>query len=325
MVAVVQTDLNFEEFITSVNRKLIGNISFIALIYSVIGFLLYLFLKEILKKEENFSATQKKYNVELEIQVEKRTQDLNISNKKLTDLNKELESFFYSTSHDIRGPLCRILGLSSLAKIEDNKQELVELIEIESLKMDHILKKMILVNNIRTKTLKIETVSVSDKVNTIITDVKKTHHQTKAELVIKTETQTLKNFNSDHIILDTILYNLIDNAFKFSDTKNPKIKVSSSIDKNAILSLTVSNNGLKFTKVELEHAFELFKNASDYTNTTDGIKLGLYTIKTAVDKLNGIIEIETDSNDMTQIKVLIPDFYIVDEIKETLALAETIN
>ena len=325
VVAVVQTDLNFEEFITSVNRKLIGNISFIVLIYSVIGFLLYLFLKEILKKEENFSATQKKYNTELEVQVEKRTQDLNISNKKLTDVNKELESFFYSTSHDIRGPLCRILGLSSLAKIEDNKQELVELIEIESLKMDNILKKMILVNNIRTKTLKIETVSVSDKVNTIITDIKKTHHQTKAELVIKTETQTLKTFNSDNIILDTILYNLIDNAFKFSDTKNPKIKVSSFIDKNAILSLTVSNNGLKFTKQELEHAFELFKNASDYTNTTDGIKLGLYTIKTAVDKLNGIIEIETDSSDMTQIKVLIPDFYIVDEIKETLTLAEKIN
>lgn len=321
VVAVVQADQNFEEFMVDVNQKLVGNLSIILLIYTVIGFLLYLFLKEVLKKEEEFSKTQQSYSSELEKQVAKRTQELNILNKKLTDVNKELESFFYSTSHDIRGPLCRILGLSSLAKSEDDKQELVELIEMESLKMDNMLKKMILVNNIRTKTLKIESVSISDKVHTILSDVKKIHLLDKAELVIKTETQTLKKFNSDTKILDTILFSLIDNAFKFSENTHPKIKVSSFIDENGVLSLTVANNGSKFSKGELKHAFELFKNASDYSDTTDGIKLGLYTIKTAVDKLNGIIHIETDINDMTEVKVLIPDYHIADEIKETLKVA----
>lgn len=323
VVAVVQTDLNFEEFIVAVNRKLVGNIFIIILIYSVIGFLLYIFLKDVLLKEANFSEAQKKYNAELEIEVAKRTQELNIANKKLIEVNKELESFFYSTSHDIRGPLCRILGLSSLAKNEDDKQELIELIEIESIKMDNMLKKMILVNNVRTKTLQIEVVSISDKAHNAINNVKKNHLQSKAELVIKTETQTLKDFNSDATILDTILFNLIDNAFKYSDVKNPKIIVSSFIDENGILSLIVANNGSKFTKQELQHAFELFKNSSDYTNTTDGIKLGLYTIKTAVDKLNGLIQIETDDNDMTQVKVLIPDYHIVDELKAEFLKIET--
>lgn len=325
VVAVVQTDQNFEEFMFDVNQKLIGNLSIILLIYTVIGFFLYLFLKEVLKKEEDFSKTQKKYNDELEIQVAKRTQELNISNKKILDVNKELESFFYSTSHDIRGPLCRILGLSALAKSEDDKQELVELIEMESQKMDNMLKKMILVNNIRTKTLQIESISVSDKIHTILSEVKKTHHNTKAELLIKTETQTFNKFNSDPKVIETILFSLIDNAFKFSDVKHPKIKVTSLIDKNGILSLTVANNGSKFTKNELEHAFELFKNASDYNDTTDGIKLGLYTIKTAVDKLNGIIHIDTEIDNMTEIKVLIPDFYITDEIKDTFAASTSVS
>ena len=89
--------------------------------------------------------------------------------------------------------------------------------------------------------------------------------------------------------------------------------------------LSVANNGSKFSDVEIKHAFELFKNASNYRDIKDGIRLGLYTVKIAINKLNGSVQIETDCNDMTKIKVLIPDYYIVDEIKETLALAEKIN
>jgi signal transduction histidine kinase len=319
VVAIIQVDQNFEEFMIEVNKKLIGNISFIALIYSVIGFLLYLFLKEVLQKEEVYSLTQQKYKQELEEQVNHRTKELSVVNKKLVDVNKELESFFYSTSHDIRGPLCRILGLSSLAKSEDDKQELVEMIEIESQKMDNMLKKMILVNNLRTKELKIEPVFVCDTVNTVLSKIKKKYHQSKAEVVIKTETQTLKQFNSDTQIIESIICNLLDNAFKFSDGINPKIAISSFIDKNGILSLTVANNGLEFTAKEMKHAFELFKNASLKDGDADGIRLGLYTIKTALDKLNGVIEINTNVQNMTEIKVLIPDFYIGHKIELLIA------
>ena len=319
VVAIIQTDQNFEEFMTDVNKKLIGNISFIALIYSVIGFLLYLFLKEVLKKEEDYNSTQKKYKQELEEQVNHRTKELSVVNKKLLIVNKELESFFYSTSHDIRGPLCRILGLSSLAKSEDDKQELVEMIEIESQKMDNMLKKMILVNNLRTKELKIENVFAGDIVNTVLSNLKKKYHQSKAEVVIKTEPQYSKQFSSDVEIIESIICNLLDNAFKFSDGVNPKIAISYFIDKNGILSRTVANNGLEFTQKEMKHAFELFKNASLKDGDADGIRLGLYTIKIALDKLNGVIEINSNTKNMTEIKVLIPDFYFGDKINLMVA------
>ncbi len=220
VVAIVQADQNFEEFMIDVNHKLIGNISFIILIYSVFGFLLYLFLKQVLEREEVYTSDQSKHKEELEIQVNKRTQELNISNKKLHSVNKELESFFYSTSHDIRGPLCRILGLSFLAKIEDDKQELVEMIEIESQKMDNMLKKMISVNNLRIKTLKIENVLVSDMVNNVLFKTKKKYDASKAEVIIKTETQSLNKFNSDKEIIESIVFNLLDNAFKWNFKPN---------------------------------------------------------------------------------------------------------
>ena len=309
-VGVVQADRNFSEFMLSVRWMLIKNISFALLIYSVIGVLLYLFLKEILKKEEEYKISQTNYNHELEMEVDKRTKELNVLNSKLKAVNNELSSFFYSTSHDIRGPLCRILGLSSLAKEEDDNQELVELIEIESQKMDDMLKKMILVNNLRTKTLVIEPVVVSDTINHILSVINKKYLKAKAEITIKTETQSLNKFHSDAEILESIITNILDNAFKFSDIKKPKININTFIDSNGILSLSISNNGIKFTEKEKEHAFELFKNKGQ----ADGIRLGLYTIKTAIDKLNGIVSIE-DQDQSTEIKVLIPDFYIIKDFE----------
>ncbi|MBU0695445.1 MAG: HAMP domain-containing histidine kinase [Bacteroidetes bacterium] len=309
-VAVVQADQNFKEFMLNVKWMLIKNISIVLIIYSAIGFLLYLFLKEILQKEENYTASQNNYNKELETQVDKRTKELNILNAKLKGVNNELSSFFYSTSHDIRGPLCRILGLSSLAKSEDDKQELVELIEIESQKMDDMLKKMILVNNLRTKNLQIEPVVIADMMNNILSVLNKKYRTTKAEITIQTETQSLNKFHSDTEILESIFTNILDNAFKFSDIKKPKININTFIDSNGILSLSISNNGIKFTKNEKEHAFELFKNKGQ----ADGIRLGLYTIKTAVDKLNGIVSIE-DQDQLTEIKVLIPDYYIIKDFE----------
>lgn len=312
-IAVVQTDQNFNDFMASVKFQLIENIFVVILIYSVIGILLYFFLKEVLKQEDLFIKTQQNYNSQLSEEVNLRTSELNVLNAKLKAVNNELSSFFYSTSHDIRGPLCRILGLSSLAKDEEDKQELVELIEIESQKMDNMLKKMILVNNLRTKNLAIEPVAVADTLNNILASMNKKYHKTKAEINIKTETQSLNQFNSDKEILASIISNLLDNAFKFSDGEHPKININSFIDKNGILSLTVANNGLKFSETEKIHAFELFKNANN-NGDTDGIRLGLYTIKTSVDKLNGLVDIE-EEKDMTLLKVLIPDFYIMKDVE----------
>ncbi|MBD3749708.1 MAG: HAMP domain-containing histidine kinase [Sphingobacteriales bacterium] len=308
-VAVVQTDENFNDFMASVKFQLIENIVIVILIYSAIGILLYFFLKEVLKQEDAFIKTQQNYNTKLSEEVEVRTSELNVLNTKLKAVNNELSSFFYSTSHDIRGPLCRILGLSSLAKDEEDKQGLVELIEIESQKMDNMLKKMILVNNLRTKNLDIEPLSVADTVNNILSQMNKKYYKTKAEINIRTETQSLNQFNSDKEILQSIISHLLDNAFKFSDGVHPKININSFIDKNGILSLTVANNGLRFSEKEKTHAFELFKNANN-NGDAEGIRLGLYTIKTSVDKLNGLVDIE-EENEMTVLKVLIPDFYII--------------
>ncbi|MBC7653288.1 MAG: HAMP domain-containing histidine kinase [Oligoflexus sp.] len=308
VVAVVQIDKNFQEFLKDINNQFFNNIIFIILVYSVIGFFLYIFLKDVLHKEETHNKIQKNYKNELEIEVKQRTLDLNKANIQLTKVNNELESFFYSTSHDIRGPLCRILGLTSLAKFEDDKQEIVDMIEIESQKMDEMLKKMVLVNGIRTKPLDIEEILVYDKINQILNQVKSKYKYAKADIKIKLDTQSLKKFHSDTEIFESIVTNILDNAFKFSDGLSPKIIINSFVDNDGIFCLTVENNGKTFSEIELKNAFEFFKKAHK-KGDMDTIRLGLYTIKNCVDKLNGVVDISY-KNDLTMVKVLIPDYHL---------------
>ncbi|MFC5284993.1 sensor histidine kinase [Pedobacter alpinus] len=316
VVAVVQIDKNFEEFKDDIFHDLINNILLVIVFYAFIGVLLYLFLKSLLIKEENYNKAQNEYTDILAKEVELRTKELSLINKKLNKVNKELESFFYSTSHDIRGPLCRILGLSSLAKIETDKQELVEMIEIESQKMDEMLKKMILVNNIRTKDLKIVSIDVNNRLNEILSGINNKYKLDKHDVIVKTQSQSLNNFNCDIELFDSIVINLLDNAFKFSKPGNPIVKINSFIDQSGILSLSVINNGKSFSEIEKDNAFELFKRANKQGDM-DTIRLGLYSIKTALDRINGLIDIYPKNN-LTEIRVMIPNSNASEAINELI-------
>ena len=316
VVAVVQLDKNFSEFKSDITNRLIKNILVIFVCYSVIGFLLFLFLKDILGKEEIYIRSQTEYTEILTTEVDLRTRELSVANDKLNKLNKELESFFYSTSHDIRGPLCRILGLSSLAKMETDKQQFVELIEQESQKMDEMLKKMILVNNIRTKNLSVSPIKVSETVGLALTGLKAKYKFEKQEIVFVTKSNHLNGFNCDLELFESIIVNLLDNAFKFCDETNPIIKVNSFIDDNGIFSLSVKNNGKVFSEIERNNAFELFKRANKQGDM-DTLRLGLYAIKTSLDRLNGLIDIYSEES-FTEIRVMIPDYLMNEKINRDL-------
>ncbi len=321
VVAVVQLDKDFSDFKAGIMQKLITNVFLILICYSVIGAILYFFLKDALVKEERYVSSQKEYNLILEKEVSMRTHELSLSNAKLHKLNKELESFFYSTSHDIRGPLCRILGLSSLAKIETDKQMLVEMIELESQKMDDMLKKMILVNNIRTKDLKIKNINVAKDTAVILAGLREKYLFKKEKITIDIKSERSNSFNCDAELFESIVVNLLDNAFKFCDHNNPIIKINSFIDENGIFSFSVKNNGKVFSEIEKENAFELFKRANKMGDM-DTLRLGLYAIKTSLDRLNGLIDIYTEDG-FTEIRVMVPDNLMTEKINTELQKQST--
>jgi signal transduction histidine kinase len=310
VVAIVQVDENFDEFLNEINKELIKNILFNVFIYSIVGILLFIFLNDVLKKEKNFNLTQLEYKKQLESEVKVRTKELIISNNQLKKVNNELESFFYSTSHDIRGPLSRILGLSHLAKIDEDYMQILDMIEIESYKMDDMLKKMIVVNNLRTKQIQIETVKTKNILEDVLSSINDNYKEKQVHIKLEYN-NAVDFFNTDKEILKALFTNAIDNAFKFSDQDQPKVFINANIDKDHILKISIANNGKTFSDIEKQNAFDIFKRANKFGDT-DTIRLGLYTIKNCTDKLNGIVQINDIKDGFTSLIIVIPDYIIAE-------------
>ena len=103
--------------------------------------------KELNKIQAELQAT----NVNLEKLVDERTDALKEAVDSLIQVNEELDTFIYRASHDLLGPIARLKGLSMLLRQSQNTNpdKYIELIDSVSIYMDRVLRKLILVHDMR--------------------------------------------------------------------------------------------------------------------------------------------------------------------------------
>lgn len=109
----------------------------------------------------------------------------------------------------------------------------------------------------------------------------------------------------DKIHMLNLLYNLIDNAIKYT-LNNPKISVCTWNENNSIV-ISVKDNGIGISK---EHQQNIFKNLyrvpTGDIHEVRGFGLGLYYVKTIINEFNGTIEITSELGKGSVFEVLIP-------------------
>lgn len=118
--------------------------------------------------------------------------------------------------------------------------------------------------------------------------------------------------------LSQAIFNLIDNALKYTPsigttpetrdvrTKQGKIKIETKSD-NKYISFTVSDNGIGIPQKELKKMFKKFSRASNAKNMyTDGSGLELFIIKKIIDGHHGKITVESKLNKGTKFTIFLP-------------------
>ena len=109
----------------------------------------------------------------------------------------------------------------------------------------------------------------------------------------------------DKIHMLNLLYNLIDNAIKYT-LNNPKISVCTWNENNSIV-ISVKDNGIGISK---EHQQNIFKNLyrvpTGDIHEVRGFGLGLYYVKTIINEFNGTIEITSELGKGSVFEALIP-------------------
>lgn len=192
-------------------------------------------------------------NQNLEKIVAKRTEALELA-------NRELESFAYSVSHDLRAPLRAIEGffgflMQEIAEIStplsNNAQHYQERIRFNILKMNLLIDDLLNLSRVGTQELSLQSVDMSDLAREIV-------NEQLAENLGKSTTITIApamTCIADKALLKIALTNLFSNALKYTSTViQPTIRFSS-MDKDNERVYFIKDNGIGF---DMQYASKLF-------------------------------------------------------------------
>ena len=241
-------------------------------------------------------------NKKLDGMVQVKTKELSSTNIQLVKSRNELDSFLYRTSHDIRGPIATLLGLTSLAKLEakDNlMSSYLDKINITAEKLNEIISRLTNVSQINSQPLDIKDINLFHTINEVVDDLKPDCKG----ISFKLAGPPPNRIKTDKILFKIILENLLENSFKFSDTVENTPFVELDIRQNGNLEFTVTDNGVGIEPEYKDKIFDLFFVAHEKDR---GSGIGLYQTMLATQKLKGSVELIKNKKP-TQFKVTFPD------------------
>lgn len=231
---------------------------------------------------------------------------LTVKNKDLQRAYDELDKFAYSVTHDIRGPLSGILGAlnlsSDMSEIAEIK-EMLALMKRSVKKLDTFIQGMHEYYSYQRGELRITEVDF----NRIADDVKDLYKvfATANNIQFNINLDIREQFRNDEIVVKAIINNLLSNAFKYQKTDAAVKSVELNIEASrGLAKIIVSDNGIGIPQEYIGNIFNLFFRASHLGN---GSGFGLYNVKSALLKLNGDIEVESEENSGTKFTVTIPN------------------
>jgi signal transduction histidine kinase len=220
----------------------------------------------------------------------------------LRKTNKELDSFIYSTSHDLRAPVASVLGLVNVARIDtrDAKSlEFLNLIEGRIQKLDHVITDILNLSRVKKTELRYENVDFNALLADSMADVK--FLEGSRQIEIRYFESPGNRFIGDYSLTKMVLGNLLSNAVKYhSPTKaDPYIEVQ--FEKaDGQVSFVVADNGEGIDAEHHKKIFDMFYRASE---KSQGTGLGLYIVKETLARIGGSVVVKSRRGTGTTFKV----------------------
>jgi signal transduction histidine kinase len=241
-------------------------------------------------EKQNEALTLK--NEGLEIEIKKRTAEL-------VEYNQQLEQFAFMSSHNLRAPIARILGLSNVLEITKDEHDEIMIrksLIVSARELDRVVKDLTTILEIRkSNTSILVDIDLREELNLILINLEKE--------IAETKTTILSDFTEAYLIrtirpyLDSILINLISNAIKYRhENRTPEIQIKTELV-DEYFCLTIKDNGLGIDLAK--HKDKLFTLYSRFHHHVEGKGLGLYLVKIQAESLGGKVEVASDLNSGT--------------------------
>ena len=230
-------------------------------------------------------------NNELEQRVLERTSQLELA-------IKNLDSFSYSVSHDLRAPIRAIDGYSNLLitdysdKLEDEGRRYLEKIHSSIMRMNQLIDDLFNLSHASRIEIELESINLSEMAEKIFEEQKNQYPNKKVEFIVSKDL----SYVTDPRLTNILLSNLISNALKYS-IKNETVTIT--FDKTIIEGdcvFFVKDNGTGFDMKYIDKIFLPFSrlhNSDEYPGTG----IGLAIVQRVINRLGGQIWAESKPNE----------------------------
>ncbi|MEJ2033615.1 MAG: GAF domain-containing protein, partial [Deltaproteobacteria bacterium] len=238
---------------------------------------------EIEKKRSEAEEALRVLNEELDLRVKGRTAELR-------EVNKELEAFIYSVSHDLRAPLrtvsefARIVKEDYADKIDEQGRDYLTRVSMGAAKMSRLIDDLLYLSRITRQELVRSSVDISEAARAVVKELCEAQPDRSVEVEIEPELFA----QADPRLIEVALSNIIGNAWKFT-AKSAEARVEfGTIEKEGKTVYYVRDNGAGFDPKYAEKMFLPFQRLHT-AQEFEGTGIGLTIVERVVRRHGGRI------------------------------------
>ncbi|MBN2085865.1 MAG: PAS domain S-box protein [Anaerolineales bacterium] len=239
-------------------------------------------------------------NAELEHRVAQRTAQLEAA-------NKEMEAFAYSVSHDLRAPLRAIDGFTRVLEedyghaLDAEGKRVCGVIRRNTLNMDKLIDGLLALSRLSRAEMEYQAADMDAMVQSVFQELVPPESRARIDF----RTGRLPTVHCDPVLLRQVWINLISNAVKFSNNREPasiRVECRSTPEEDVF---SIHDNGAGFDMHYADRVFAVFQrlhNASDF----EGTGVGLAIVQRVIHRHGGRVWAEGEVDKGTTIRFSLP-------------------
>jgi len=212
----------------------------------------------------------------------------------LEQKNRELESFSYSVSHDLRAPLrsidgfCQILVEDCVEKLDDRERDYLHRVRLAAQRMGELIDDLLALSLVSKDLLHRDQLDLAQLARTVVAELHSRSPERQVEIVIEDAIIV----HADRRLITIVLENLIGNAWKFTGKcPHPRIEVAFARGGDE-QTVKVGDNGAGFDMAFAEKLFRPFQrlhSAAEFPGTG----IGLATVRRIIERHGGRLWVES--------------------------------
>jgi light-regulated signal transduction histidine kinase (bacteriophytochrome) len=233
---------------------------------------------------------------------------LGVQRRELERSNTALNEFAFVASHDLQEPLRKIvsfgerLGTSAGPLLEGSARQYLDRMLDAATRMRALIGDLLAYSQIKTNAAAFAPTSLAAIVREVVADLETTISDTGGRI----EVGTLPAIDADASQMRQLMQNLLSNALKFRRPDvAPVIKVSASISRDGVCTISVTDNGIGFKQEHDEKIFRMFERLHTRTQF-QGSGMGLAICRKIVERHSGSIAATSTVGQGTTFTVTLP-------------------